>query len=221
MPIEALSIAGSFSVTPKIFSDDRGTFLEWFRQDDLVDALGHPLNLAQANWSTSHRGVIRGIHYANVPPGQAKYVTCVRGSVLDVLVDLRVGSPTFGRHETVTLDDESRRAVYLAEGLGHGFCALTDDATVLYLCSTGYNPAGEHGIHPLDPDLALPWPADLEPVLSDKDAAAPSLAAALDAGTLPTTAQCTAWDRALGTPAQVILPPEVTPGAEARIGDAR
>jgi dTDP-4-dehydrorhamnose 3,5-epimerase len=152
--------------------------------------------LSQANWSTSRRSVVRGIHSADVPPGQAKYVTCVRGAVLDVIVDLRVGSSTFGAHAAVRLDVE-RRAVYIGEGLRHGFCALADDATVLYLCSTGYNPTGERGIHPLDPALALPWPDEVAPVLSDKDAAAATLAQAQTAGTLPVFADCEAWSEKL------------------------
>jgi dTDP-4-dehydrorhamnose 3,5-epimerase len=194
--VDELSISGAFLFTPTVLGDDRGTFLEWFRAEDLARAASRPLHLAQANWSTSRRGVVRGIHYADVPPGQAKYVTCVRGAVLDVVVDLRVGSPTFGRHEAVRLDDEERRALFLAEGLGHGFCALTDDATVLYLCSTGYNPGAEHGVHPLDPALALPWAEavdGVEPVLSPKDAAAPSLADALAAGALPALDACERW----------------------------
>ncbi len=150
----------------------------------MAEAVGRPLDLAQANLSTSSRGVVRGIHYADVPPGQAKYVTCVAGAVLDVVVDIRVGSPTYGRWEGVRLDDEERRAVYLAEGLGHGFCAITDTATVAYLCSSTYRPGAEHGIDPLDPALGIDWPADA-PALSDKDAAAPSLATALATGKLP------------------------------------
>jgi dTDP-4-dehydrorhamnose 3,5-epimerase len=204
--IERLPVAGSFVFTPRIFPDDRGDFAEWFRQDLLAAELGHPVSLAQANWSTSRRGVIRGIHYADVPPGQAKYVTCTRGAVLDVVVDLRVGSPTFGRHAAVRLDGSTRRAVYLGEGLGHGFCALTDDATVLYLCSTGYNPTGEHGIHPLDPDLALPWPTDIAHVLSPKDAEAPTLAAAGLAGALPAHEDCLSWSQSLRDVAAVTAP---------------
>ena len=102
---------------------------------------------------------MRGIHYADVPPSQAKYVTCVRGAVLDVIVDIRVGSPAFGRYDAVRLDDDERAAVYLSEGLGHAFVALTDDATVVYLCSEVYSPTREHGITPPDPDLGIEWPA--------------------------------------------------------------
>ena len=142
----------------------------------------------QANASVSAKGVLRGIHFADVPPGQAKYVTCVKGSVLDVIVDIRVGSPTFGQWTSVLLDDRDRRAVYLSEGLGHGFCSLEDGSTVVYLCSEGYNPSGEHEVHPLDPAIGIEWPLEgIEPELSAKDAAAPTLAEAAAAGLLPVT----------------------------------
>lgn len=111
------------------------------------------------------------------------------GAVLDVVVDLRLGSPTFLRWEGVRLDDTDRRAVYLAEGLGHGFCALTDDATIAYFCSTTYNPSGEHTVHPLDEELGIEWPSRA-PLLSARDAAAPSLAQARSAGVLPQYAIC-------------------------------
>ena len=184
MKIRPLTVTGAFEVTPVQHSDPRGTFLEWYRFDTLASFVSHRLELAQANLSVSARDVVRGIHFADVPPGQAKYVTCVAGAVLDVVVDIRVGSPTFGRWDSVRLDDEERRAVYLAEGLGHGFCALSDRATVAYLCSSTYQPGREHGIHPLDPELDIRWPA-APPLLSTKDAAAPSLAEAQAAGLLP------------------------------------
>ena len=114
--------------------------------------------LAQANCSVSAAGVLRGIHFSDVPPGQAKYVTCVRGAALDVVVDIRVGSPTFGQWDSVLLDDVDRRQIYLAEGLGHAFMSLADDTTVVYLCSTGYAPGREHGVHPLDPAIGIEWP---------------------------------------------------------------
>lgn len=193
MKVRPLSIDGAWEVTPQQHADRRGRFLEWYRHDLLTEAVGHPLRLAQANLSVSARGVVRGIHYADVPPGQAKYITCVRGAVLDVVVDLRRGSPGFGRWEAVRLDDLDRRAVYLAEGLGHGVCALTDDATIAYLCSTGYDPAAEHAVHPLDPTLAIDWPTP-EPVLSGRDAAAPALADA----PLPDYQACLARYRAGG-----------------------
>jgi dTDP-4-dehydrorhamnose 3,5-epimerase len=197
MKIRELGIEGAFEVTPQQHGDPRGLFLEWFKADAFTAATGHPFTLAQANMSVSARGVVRGIHFADVPPGQAKWVTCVRGAVVDMVVDIRVGSPTFGRWEAVRLDDVDRRAVYLAEGIGHGFCALTDDATLAYLCSTGYNPAGEHTVHPLDPDLGIEWPTDA-PILSARDEAAPSLAEAKASGLLPDYDACRAYIRSLG-----------------------
>lgn len=192
MHVEPLAVPDAFVVTPRQHADDRGVFLEWFKAEVFQSATGHRLPLGQANCSVSRRGTLRGIHFADVPPGQAKYVTCPSGAVLDVVVDLRVGSPTFGVGDTVVLDDQDRRAVFLAEGLGHAFLALSETATVVYLCSTPYNPVAEHGIQPLDPGLAIPWPADLEPLLSKKDAAAPSLTEARSAGLLPSHDDCLA-----------------------------
>ncbi|MFD9098340.1 dTDP-4-dehydrorhamnose 3,5-epimerase [Streptomyces collinus] len=188
-----LGIADAWVLEPKVFPDDRGSFHEWYRGAEFREAIGYDLTLAQANCSVSRRGVLRGVHFADVPPGQAKYVTCVRGAVLDVVVDIRVGSPTFGRWEAVRLDDDTRHAVFLAEGLGHAFMALTDDATVVYLCSAGYAPGREHGVHPLDPGLGIAWPEDVEPVLSAKDAEAPTLAEAERSGLLPSYADCSAY----------------------------
>lgn len=191
-----LSIDGAWVSTPPVHRDRRGSFLEAFRGDEIAASVGYQLHVAQVNLSVSRRGVIRGIHYADVPPGQAKYVTCVRGAVIDVVVDVRAGSPSFGKWETVRLDDESRKAVFLAEGLGHGFMALSDDAIVTYLCSAPYTPDREHGIHPLDPAIANCWSLealDERPVLSAKDAAAPSLDEALREGQLPRHAECVAY----------------------------
>jgi dTDP-4-dehydrorhamnose 3,5-epimerase len=191
--MDRLSIAGAWCHTPHIHADERGAFLECFRAADLHEVAGHRLDLAQVNCSVSKKGALRGIHFADVPPGQAKYVTCVAGSVLDVVVDLRVGSPTFGTWESVVLDDVSRRAVYIAEGLGHGFLTLSEEATVVYLCSEPYAPGREHGVHPLDPGLGIEWPASVEPILSAKDAAAPSLKEARDSGLLPDHDTCLAF----------------------------
>ena len=189
MHIRELTIPGAWEITPIQRSDDRGVFLEWYRFDLLAEAIGHPLDLRQANTSVSKRGVVRGIHFADVPRGQAKYVTVTHGAVLDYVVDIRVGSPTFGKWDSVRLDTVDRRAIYLGEGLGHAFVALTDDATVSYLVSDTYNPTAEHGIDPLDPDIALVFPEEAgEPLLSSKDTDAPTLAEAAEQGLLPT------WD---------------------------
>ena len=181
---------GAWVFTPVVRPDARGVFLEWFKADVLEQAVGHRLDVAQANHSVSSRGTLRGVHFADVPPGQGKYVSCTRGAVLDVVVDLRTGSPAYGTSAAVQLDDVDRRGVYLSEGLGHAFLALTDDASVTYLCSTPYTPNAEHGMHPLDPALALPWPADVAPLLSDKDERAPTLAQAAEQGLLPAYDVC-------------------------------
>lgn len=188
--MESLGIDGAWVLTPRIHRDDRGSFLEWYRGNELAACLGYQPDVAQANCSVSRRGVIRGIHFADVPPGQAKYVTCASGAILDVVVDLRVGSPTFARWQAVQLDDETRRSVYLAEGLGHAFMALSAQATVLYLCTTPYTPARERGVHPLDPGIGIGWPEQADAVLSDKDATAPDLDRALAQGLLPDYAEC-------------------------------
>ncbi|WP_428963036.1 dTDP-4-dehydrorhamnose 3,5-epimerase family protein [Micromonospora fluostatini] len=195
MKIRPLAIDGAWEVCPQQHQDARGSFLEWLRLDHLGEAVRRPVQFRQGNLSTSAAGVVRGVHFADTPPGQAKYVCCVRGRIWDVVVDLRVGSPTFGRWEGVTLDDTDRRAVYLAEGLGHAFCALSDDATVMYLCSTTYHPDREHAVHPLDPRLAIAWPV-ATPVLSARDRAAPGLDEVLARGGLPEYVTC----RRLGDP---------------------
>jgi dTDP-4-dehydrorhamnose 3,5-epimerase len=187
-----LAIPGVIEFTPRVFPDARGQFVAPFEQSSFVDATGHRLGLAQSNHSVSRRGVIRGVHFSDVPPGQAKYVHCSRGALLDVAIDVRVGSPAFGQWVSVLLDSEVPRAVYLPEGVGHAFVALADDTVMTYLCSTGYTPAAERTVHPLDPALGLPWPADQDLVLSDKDRAAPTLTEAATAAVLPTWEACQA-----------------------------
>jgi dTDP-4-dehydrorhamnose 3,5-epimerase len=168
-----------------------------FRGQEFAEDLGYRLEVAQANCSVSRRGVIRGIHFADVPPGQAKYVYCLGGSVLDVVVDLRVGSPTFKYWEAVEMNAENGLGLFLSEGLGHAFTALSTEAIVAYLCSTPYNPSREHTVQPLDPDVGITWPSGDDLILSDRDAAAPSLQEALDAGLLPGYDVCLAHARSL------------------------
>lgn len=206
MEIRELAVPGAYEITPRQFGDPRGRFLEWFKSEPLEDAIGHPLALVQANLSVSAAGVLRGIHFADVPPGQSKYVTCAAGAVLDVVVDIRLGSPTFGRWDSVLLDDVDRRAIYLGEGLGHAFLSLADGSTVAYLCSEPYAPASEHEVHPLDPAIGIAWPTTgrdgsaLTPQLSDKDAAAPTLAQAAEQGLLPRVAAVADYVDALRRP---------------------
>lgn len=191
MQTRELSIAGAFEFTPKVHADARGAFHEWFRADVLEEATGRRLELAQANSSLSSAGTVRGIHFAEVPPSQAKYVTCLRGALLDVVVDIRTGSPTYGTWDAVELDQENRRCLFVPEGLGHAFMALEDDTVISYLCSAPYAPTREHTVHPLDPAVGIDWPTTgrdgrpLTPVLSPRDEAAPSLEEARAAGLLP------------------------------------
>jgi dTDP-4-dehydrorhamnose 3,5-epimerase len=194
MQVRTLAVPGAWEITPRQFGDSRGVFLEWFKAEVFAETVGHRFTLAQANCSVSAAGVIRGIHFSTVPPGQAKYVTCPQGAVLDVAVDIRTDSPTFGKWDTVLLDDVDRRVIYLAEGVGHAFMSLAVNSTVLYLVSTGYNPSAEHGVNPLCPEVNIDWPTTdrdgqpITPILSDKDKAAPSLTKARELGLLPTTA---------------------------------
>jgi dTDP-4-dehydrorhamnose 3,5-epimerase len=186
--VRELAVAGAWELTPALHTDSRGAFFEWFTDSEFTEFAGHRFDLRQANCSVSAAGVLRGVHFAQVPPSQAKYVTCLRGSVYDVIVDIRIGSPTFGKWDAVVLDDR-HRSVYLSEGLGHAFLALEDDSTVMYLCSAGYAPDREHTINALDPALDIAWPAiDGEPIISDRDREAPSLEEVRVAGLLPT------WD---------------------------
>lgn len=191
-----LGMEGAWSVRSDAFGDERGEFQEMFRGRSFSDTLGYELSVAQVNRSVSRRGVLRGVHFAEVPPGQAKYVTCLSGAVLDVVVDIRVGSPTYRKWEAVRLDDR-RLSVYVEAGLGHAFMALTDDATVVYLTSEGYAPHREHAVNPLDPALGIAWPAGIEPVLSAKDAAAPGLAELERDGLLPDFEACTEFHEGL------------------------
>jgi dTDP-4-dehydrorhamnose 3,5-epimerase len=182
-----LGIPGAWELTPQLHADSRGVFFEWFTASSFRGFAGHRFDLMQANCSVSAAGVLRGVHFAQLPPSQAKYVTCVHGSVLDVVVDIRVGSPTFGQWDSVLLDDQTRRTIYLSEGLGHAFMSLQESSTVMYLCSTGYSPGREHTIRATDPAIGIEWPDVAgQPILSDRDTDAPTLREAEAAGLLPT-----------------------------------
>ncbi len=203
MEFRPLAIEGAWEVTPRQFADPRGVFLEAFKEGPSAESVGHALAVAQTNVSISAAGVVRGIHFADVPPGQAKYVTCVSGAVLDVAVDIRVGSPTFGAWDAVLLDDVDRRAIYLSEGLGHAFMSLEDGSAVTYLCSTPYTPSTRARGAPARPrhrhrvaHRARDGSA-ISPQLSDKDAAGPTLDEARAAGILPTAEAVTHWRNAL------------------------
>ena len=188
LKVRELDIPGTWEITPTIHGDSRGQFFEWLKDSDFIEFAGHRLDVRQANCSVSSAGVLRGLHFAQLPPSQAKFVTCVSGSVFDVVVDIRLGSPTFGQWDSVVLDDTERRTIYISEGLAHGFLALQANSTVMYLCSAEYNPQREHTICATDPALGIDWPlVDGAPAsLSDRDAAAPSFDDVRAAGLLPT-----------------------------------
>ncbi|MFB7655119.1 MULTISPECIES: dTDP-4-dehydrorhamnose 3,5-epimerase family protein [unclassified Streptomyces] len=185
-----MTVPGAYRVEPEPLSDRRGHFFESVRADLLLAQTGWQFTVRQVNYSVSHRNTLRGIHGTTLPPGQAKFVTCVRGSALDIAVDLRVGSPTFGHYDVTHQSPQTGTAVYLPDGVGHAFLALSDDTCMSYLCSQEYVPGSMIDIDALDPALALPWNLTGPPIRSDKDAAAPTLAQAAAAGLLPTWQQC-------------------------------
>jgi dTDP-4-dehydrorhamnose 3,5-epimerase len=186
-----MSIHGAYVFEPVRFTDPRGHFQENFKLSTLADELGVSFNVKQVNQSVSAKGVIRGIHFADNPPGQAKYVSCPKGKVWDVVVDLRPKSPTFGTWEGVKLTETNGKSVFISEGLGHAFLSLEEDSVVSYLCSEEYNPTTERQIYPLDQDLNIEFTAAGEPfglenfLLSDQDKFAPTFSQAQATNILP------------------------------------
>ncbi|WP_315904600.1 dTDP-4-dehydrorhamnose 3,5-epimerase [Streptomyces sp. CBG33] len=195
--VRTLRVSGAFVFTPQVFHDDRGMFVDSYQLPVFAETAGRPFPLFQASHSRSRRGVVRGVHFTSAPPGMAKYVHCAAGRALDLVVDLRVGSPTFGRWDSVVLDAARPRSTYLPVGVGHAFVALEDDTMMTYLMSGGYVPRDEHAVSPLDPALDLPFPLDGDPVLSARDRQAPTLAEAGRQGLLPEYETCLALDRVL------------------------
>jgi len=185
MKVEPLGIAGAWVLRPTQLPDERGVFLEWLRQEHVLATTGGSFPVAQANLSVSRRGTIRGVHFSVADPGQGKYVMCASGAIRDVVVDVRAGSPTFGQWRDVVLDDAERTCLLISPGLGHAFQALSESATVVYLCSTAYDPPTEKAVTPLDPALGLPWMDEPPAIVSARDRAAPTLAQALARGDLP------------------------------------
>jgi len=159
-------------ISPRIFQDPRGYFFETFQAERYKDN-GIPRNFVQDNLSCSQKNTLRGLHYQH-PHGQAKLVSVVRGEVLDVVVDVRKGSPTFGQWEGVVLSSENHRQLFVPEGFAHGFCVLSEDALFTYKCSDYYAPDAERGIAWNDPDIGIAWPVE-KPLLSEKDAHYPRL----------------------------------------------
>jgi dTDP-4-dehydrorhamnose 3,5-epimerase len=182
--ITELSIPGAYVLDSAVWGDERGFFREWFKRPDL-DALGITFAIEQANLSMSRRGVLRGLHYSIAPEGQAKLVTCAFGELDDVIVDVRVGSPTFGRVEVVRLAANEKRSVLLPAGAAHGFCVRSEHAALSYLLSSPFNPTMELEINPFDETLSVPWGLNEPAIMSEKDAAAPSLNDRIASGQLP------------------------------------
>ncbi|CAB4334874.1 MAG: dTDP-4-dehydrorhamnose 3,5-epimerase [Actinobacteria bacterium] len=185
MKLTPLGIEGAWLAESPIWSDERGFFREWFKAEDVLAATGIDFAIQQANISQSQRGVIRGIHYSIAPQGQAKWITCVSGSIRDVIVDIRPSSPTFGKSVLVDLEALDGKAVLIGAGLGHGFASIAPSSTIAYLLSSPYSPSEEFEINPLDSELGIDWGVDLfEVSLSEKDKAAPSLAVRVKEGKL-------------------------------------
>jgi dTDP-4-dehydrorhamnose 3,5-epimerase len=167
-------LEGLVLLEPALHGDERGFFLETYRANVWAEH-GVPDDFVQDNHSRSAHGVLRGMHFS-IGAGQAKLVRCARGRILDVVVDLRRASPTYGQWEAYELDDEHARQLYVPVGFAHGFCVLSDLADVTYKCSTYYDAAVERGFHYADPDVAIAWPDDVALVVSDRDASATRLA---------------------------------------------
>ena len=186
MKLIPLGIEGVWLAESPIWSDDRGFFREWFKSSEIKNATGRIFEVEQANVSLSSAGTLRGIHYSIAPGGQAKWITCISGSMQDVIVDIRPDSMTFGQWIDVEVKSDSGKAVLISEGLGHGFLALEDNTTVAYLVSTPFSPKYELEINPLDEAIGIKWRDDLQTFrISDKDKNAPTLAQQLTHGLLP------------------------------------
>ena len=188
MALKPLSIEGAWVHTPEILSDSRGLFFESFKESELRHS-DIPFQVKQTNVSVSKLGVIRGIHWADSPPGQAKFVSCHMGSIIDVVVDLRAGSVTFGNWDSRLLNSSNRESVLIESGLGHAFIALEDNTLVSYLCSEEYSPTTERSINPLDKTIDIDWAmlgGKTSFSMSERDRNAPSLKELLKLGLLPT-----------------------------------
>ena len=196
MKAHPLKISGSWKIEFQKFEDNRGFFYESFKAEEFPKLIGRNFDIKQTNTSSSSKGSVRGIHYALVPPSQAKLVQCQRGSIKDYVIDIRIGSPTFGQFEAIDLDEKSASAIFIEEGLAHAFVALENNTIVTYYVSERYNPEREKGINPFDKTLNLKWP-EIDLLLSEKDKQAISLEEAKSQGLLPTFDECKAFIKSL------------------------
>jgi len=214
-------LEGPVLIQPKVLGDERGFFAETYRREEWAE-LGIPHEFVQENHSRSRQGVVRGMHFqARGGPrdeGQAKLVRCPRGAIVDVVVDIRRGSPTFGEWEAFELSDENMRQLLCPVGFAHGFCVLSELADVVYRCDAYYDPTSEGGIAYDDPDLAIAWPAQVELTASARDARAPRLAELADE--LPFVyRRAPAGDGSSGSQAAGPAPPVFEPGVAHPAGD--
>ncbi|MFJ7422956.1 dTDP-4-dehydrorhamnose 3,5-epimerase family protein [Streptomyces uncialis] len=191
MEARELAVEGALEIVPPLFPDRRGAFCPLYEEGGFAELPGTPrFRVVRSGLSVNHAGVVRGVHYSRGLSGTAKVVLCAAGEVLDLVVDVRAGSPTFGRWEAVRLSAARPRAVYCPPGVGHAFVSLTEGTTVVYLMSTPYRPGDELAVSVLDPVLGLPVPRRPEPVMSEQDRAAPPLTEALERGLLPRYGTC-------------------------------
>ena len=172
MQVTTTQLAGVLLIEPRLFPDSRGYFFETF-QKERYQKHGISAEFVQDNFSRSSKNTVRGLHYQLERP-QGKLVFVIHGRVLDVIADIRVGSPTFGKAITIELDDVHHRQIYIPPGFAHGFCVLSDRADFIYKCTDYYHPQSEHGICWNDSDLAISWQVS-DPILSEKDATLPFL----------------------------------------------
>ena len=184
-----LNIKGSWEISLEHFIDNRGSFFESFRLNSLEKVIGRKFDIKQSNTSISRAGSIRGIHFAQVPPSQAKYIQCQKGSILDFVIDVRVGSPTFAQHVSIELNSKTPNAIFIEEGLAHAFIALEDDTTVTYFVNQYFNPTNEKAINPLDPEISINW-GNLKYLISEKDKNAKTLSEMQELGHLPIYKDC-------------------------------
>ena len=176
MEVIKTDIEGVLIIEPKIFGDNRGYFFESFNAKEFAEKTGLDVTFVQDNESMSSYGVLRGLHFQLPPYAQAKLLRCVMGRVLDVVVDLRKGSPTYGKYVMCELTDSNHRMLFVPKGMAHGFCVQSDKVIFLYKCDEFYHPEVEGGIAWNDPDIAIPWPIPLADVaLSERDKHHPRL----------------------------------------------
>ena len=174
MKLTETNFKGCFTLEPDVFEDDRGIFFETFHKEKFYRAIGHQIDFVQDNQSISKKGVLRGLHFQKGEYAQAKLVRVSRGEALDVVVDMRKDSTTFGQHFKIKISAENKKSIFIPKGMAHGFLALTDDVIFVYKCDAPYNLQSEGGIRYNDPDLDIDWELpESELILSQKDMALP------------------------------------------------